>query len=166
MDDEEGFSYDSWMQMLTYAIDNTLKEAKVDLDYGDNRYLRNKELNFVSSEWERIKFFEQHLPTVDDFEKMASHFVDQLPLFTHGQRREFRLALAHEENVKEWLGTTKFSEQDRQYILDRERYLAEHFFEDDDKYQLYEDSVDFNDYTQIRLRQIFARFLNDYPGFY
>ncbi|MBW4801836.1 hypothetical protein Lcor42L_03515 [Loigolactobacillus coryniformis subsp. torquens] len=162
---EDGFSYDHWMDLLTNAIDHTLVESRIDLNYGDNRLLRNKQLDHASAEWERIKFFEQHEPNVDDLVKTIDYFVAELPQFEFGKRREFRLALEHEQNVKEWLGNTKFREADRQYILDRELHLAEEFFTSDDKYDIYSE-LDYRGYTQVRLRQLFDRFRNDYPEFY
>ncbi|ATO43040.1 hypothetical protein ATO00_07940 [Loigolactobacillus coryniformis subsp. coryniformis] len=93
---EDGFSYDHWMDLLTNASDHTLVESRIDLNYGDNRLLRNQQLDHASAEWERIKFFEQHEPNVDDLIKTIDYFVAELPQFEYGKRREFRLALEHE----------------------------------------------------------------------
>ncbi|MFC6169255.1 hypothetical protein ACFQ4L_01615 [Lapidilactobacillus mulanensis] len=167
MDDQDGYTYDKWMWLLTAAIDHVLRDEHVDLDYQDNRGLRNKELDYLSSEWERIKFFDQHLPNVVDLTNTANHFIQNIPLFKRGQRREFRLAVNHQETVSAWLSSSnkKFNKEDLDYILGRELYLAEQYFENDDKFDLYSD-MDYLTYKKFRLKEIFSRFLKDYPDFY
>lgn len=162
---EDGYSYDYWMWLLTNAIDQALRDEKIDLDYRDNRALRDKELDYISTEWERIKFFEQHLPNVADLTLTTEHFIKNIPLFQRGQRREFRLALKHETQVKAWLADKAFHKVDYDYILDRERYLAEQFFDQDETFDLYT-QTDYENYKKFRLQTIFQRFLKDYPDFY
>lgn len=166
LDDQDGYTYDQWMWLLTSAIDHVLRDEQVDLNYQDNRSLRNKELDYISAEWERIKFFNQHLPNVDDLTNTVNHFIQNIPLFKRGQRREFRLAIEHLEHVKSWLANGKqFNREDLNYILDRELYLAEQYFDQDDKFDLYSE-MDYFTYKKIRLKEIFSRFIRDYPDFY
>jgi hypothetical protein len=122
--DQNGISYFDWMDLITNTYDDALQKAHVDLKFGDNRALRNKELDFASGEWERIKFFKQRLPNTDDLCHVLDRFVDRMPEMEYGHRREYRLAVAHEVAVGRWLKGKVFAPEDRKYILDRERYLV------------------------------------------
>lgn len=162
---DDGFSYDHWLWLLTTTIDQTLRDENVDLNYQDNRLLRDKELDYISAEWERVKFFERHLPTTENLTACIDHFVKNISLLKRGQRREFRLAIIHEEHVKEWLASKQFHKVDYQYILDCEQYLATQFFEQDTTFDLYTET-DYENHKKFRLQAIFNRFLKNYPDFY
>lgn len=117
--DQNGIGYFDWMDLITNTYDDALQKAHVDLKFGDNCALRNKELDFASSEWERIKFFKQRLPNTDD--------------------------LCH--------------------VLDRERYLAEEYFNNDRELGQYIET-DYEGYKRISLQRLFVRFLDIYDDFY
>lgn len=129
--DQNGIGYFDWMDLITNTYDDALQKAHVDLKFGDNRTLRNKELDFASGEWERIKFFKQRLPNTDDLCHVLDRFVDRMPEMEYGHRRKYRLSVAHEVAVDRWLKGKVFATEDRKYILDRERYLAEEYFNND-----------------------------------
>lgn len=43
---EDAFSYDHWLDLLTNATDHILVESWIDLNY-DNRLFRNKQLDYA-----------------------------------------------------------------------------------------------------------------------
>ena len=134
--DQNGIGYFDWMDLITNTYDDALQKAHVDPKFGDNRALRNKELDFASSEWERIKFFKQRLPNTDDLCHVLDRFVDRMPAM-----------------------------EDRKYILDRERYLAEEYFNNDRELGQYIET-DYEGYKRISLQRLFVRFLDIYDDFY
>ncbi len=163
--DQNGIGYFDWMDLITNTYDDALQKAHVDLKFGDNRALRNKELDFASGEWERIKFFKQRLPNTDDLCHVLDRFVDRMPEMEYGHRREYRLAVAHEVAVDRWLKGKVFAPEDRKYILDRERYLAEEYFNNDRELGQYIET-DYEGYKRISLQRLFIRFLDIYDDFY
>lgn len=165
MPNNEGYSYSDWMHLLTNAFDHALHEAHVDLKFGDNAALRNKELDYCSSEWERIKFFEQHIPNTDDLCRVIDRLVNRMPEMEWGHRREYRLAVVHEVAVEHWLIGKVFAPEDRKYILDRERYLAEEYFNNDRELGQYIET-DYEGYKKIVLHRLFLHFLDIYDDFY
>lgn len=163
--DGSGISYFNWMELITNTYDDALQKAHVDLKFGDNNALRNKELDFASAEWERIKFFKQRLPNTDDLCVVLERFVDRMPEMEYGHRREYRLAVAHEVAVDHWLVGKVFAPVDRKYILDRERHLAEDYFDHDRELGEYIET-DYVSYKRISLQRLFTQFLDIYDDFY